>query len=347
MSGGSPTRTRGRHGRRAGLLLVVVGLLTAAATLRPGGGLLGTATSGPVTGLGYVVLLGLGWAVLVGRFAVRFREEVRHLDGPTPRADRLRETAMLLLPLAAVAVPVLLLVLHSRSGGDALPDLSLPSPDSTPETVPSATPVPVSPESGEGLGMLLVALIALAAAAVLTVGAFAVVRLRRSRRRSRELPEVLPAAPASPEGALVEAVASGRRALEGADARAAVIACYAAMEGSLAASGLPRQAWESPTELLVRVLSDERVDAAGARELTALFREARYSTHPMDDRQVHRARTALDAIAARLADAQPADAGAAADEGTPAVAHPAEAPPAAAHATGAHPTGADTTGEQR
>ncbi|MER7581222.1 DUF4129 domain-containing protein [Kitasatospora sp. NPDC097691] len=326
MSGGSPSRTRGRYGRPTGVLLVVVGLLTAAATLRPGSGLLGTAASGPVTGLGYVVLLSLGWAVLVGRFAVRFREEVRHLDGPTPRADRLRETAMLLLPLAAAAVPVLLLVLYSRSrsGPDELPHLPLPSPTSTPEVVPSDPPVPVSPDSGHGIALLLVALSVLAAAALVALGVVAVLQLRTLRRRRRELPEVPPAAPASPEGALVEAVASGRRALEGADARAAVIACYAAMEGSLAASGLPRQAWESPTELLLRAMSDERIDAVGARELTALFREARYSTHPMDDSQVRRARTALDAIAARLADA----------EATTAAGAQAAADAAAAHTTG-------------
>ncbi|MFJ3216542.1 hypothetical protein ACIPLC_11540 [Kitasatospora sp. NPDC086801] len=57
--------------------------------------------------------------------------------------------------------------------------------------------------------------------------------------------------------------------------------------------------------LLRRALSDERIDAVGARELTALFREARYSTHRMDDSQVCRARTALDAIATRLAGAAP------------------------------------------
>lgn len=100
MSGGSPSGTHGQWGRPVGVLLVVGGLLTAAAALRPEGGLLGTAASGPVGSVGFVVLLGLGWAALVGRFAVRFREEVRNLDGPTPRAERLRAAAMLLLPLA-------------------------------------------------------------------------------------------------------------------------------------------------------------------------------------------------------------------------------------------------------
>ncbi|MFJ9844202.1 DUF4129 domain-containing protein [Kitasatospora sp. NPDC101155] len=330
MDGGSPSRTRGWRGRPAGVLLVVVGLLAAAAALRPEGGLLGTAATGPVSGLGFVVLLGLGWAVLVGRFAGRFREEVRHLDGPTPRAERLRETAMLLLPLAAAAVPVLLLVLYVRAeSGLAVPRRRPVMPTFTPEAVPSSPQAPVPPAAGEGLEVLVTALFALAVVAAVVLGAVLVFRLRRLRVRRREAPAVPPAAPASPEAALAEAVASGRRALEGADARAAVIACYAAMEGSLAASGLPRHAWESPTELLRRALSDERVDATGVRELTALFREARYSTHRMDDDQVRRARTALDAIAARLADAAP--------------------PPAATgtHTAGTHTTGTPTAGEHR
>ncbi|MFI9321896.1 DUF4129 domain-containing protein [Kitasatospora aureofaciens] len=288
-----------------GVLLVVGGLLTAAAALRPGGGLLGTAASGPVSSVGFVVLLGLGWAALVGRFAVRFREEVRNLDGPTPRAERLRAAAMLLLPLATAAVPVLLLFLHGRAAsrprGPSRPPLAPGPALPTPE---AATPGPEVPGVALGAGVLFIALLVLAAAVALLLGVVVLLRLRLPRDR-RE-PTVLPAAvDASPGTALAEAVASGRRALEGSDARAAVIACYAAMEGSLAASGLPRHAWESPTELLRRALSDERIDAGGARELTALFREARYSTHRMDDDQVRRARTALDAIADRLADTVP------------------------------------------
>ncbi|MFF7994393.1 DUF4129 domain-containing protein [Kitasatospora xanthocidica] len=305
MSGGAPARTRGRDGRPAGVLLVVVGLLIAAAALRPEGGLLGTVATGPAGGLGVVVLLALGWGVLVGRFAVRFREEVRHLDGPTPRADRLREAAMLLLPAAAAVVPVLLLVLHGRTSGP--PEVPHPQlPGFRAQAVPTAPSAPVPVDAAEGPGLLLMALFALAGVAAVVLAVVVAVRLSRwARRRETPEPPAVGAAPAGPEAALAEAVDSGRRALAGADARAAVIACYAAMEGSLAASGLPRHTWESPTELLRRALSDERIDAAGARELTALFREARYSTHPMDDGQVHRARTALDAIAARLADAEP------------------------------------------
>ncbi|MEV7601273.1 DUF4129 domain-containing protein [Kitasatospora sp. NPDC089797] len=307
MSDGSPSgTTRGGRGRLAGVLVVVVGLCIAAATLRPEGGLLGTATAGPVNGVGVVVLLGLAWAVLVGRFALRFREEVRHLDGPTPRAERLRSAAALLLPVAAGAVPVLLLVLRSRADRRPMAVERPPMPDVTFSPVPTTEPLVGPPPStvGLGVGVLIAGIVTLAAVAAVVLVVLGLLRWRRLRTPQEPPVPAAVVGAASPEAALAEAVASGRRALAGTDARAAVIACYAAMEGSLADSGLPRHPWESPTDLLSRLLSDERIDAAAARELTALFREARYSTHRMDDGQVRRARTALDAIAARLAEAR-------------------------------------------
>ena len=59
--------------------------------------------------------------------------------------------------------------------------------------------------------------------------------------------------PDEEQDVLAQAVDSGRRALlDGDDARAAVIACYAAMETSLAASGIARRASDSPQDLLER-----------------------------------------------------------------------------------------------
>ncbi|MEE1783518.1 DUF4129 domain-containing protein [Streptomyces sp. SP17BM10] len=331
MDGGTPLTGR-RRSRRVrgdtrltGVLLVAVGLLTAAAALRPDGGLLGTATAGPVSVVGFVVLLGIGWAVLIGRFAVRFREEVRSLIGPTPRAERLREAAMLLLPLAALGVPALMLVLNSRTGGRQ----GFEAPGPLPWPTPAATPTrPPAKHVDDGALMLLpAALFAVLgfAVAVALVAVIVLLLRQRLRLRRREAPVLLPAAPPpSPEDVLAEAVVSARTALTGDDARAAVIACFVAMEGSLAAAGVTRRDSDSPTELVERALSHRSIDPGRAHALTALYREARYSTHPMDEGHVRRARAALDAIAAVLAAAHP--------EGTPA--------PTPAGATGpAGPTG--------
>ncbi|MFE7562087.1 DUF4129 domain-containing protein [Kitasatospora sp. NPDC057500] len=309
---GRPRRGRGdgavRTGRAVPLLLVAGGLVLAAAALRPDGGLLGTPGDPPVGAIGYVGLIALGWAGIVGRFAARFREEVRPLVGPTPRVERLREAAVVLLGGAAVLVPVLLFLFHGRTQADnELPD---PVVTPLPETTPTPTPEPEEGVAPTGDAGLLALLLYGLAAVVVVVLVVSLVRLLLGLYRSRRRPEPLPVVGrVEPEDALAAAVATGRRSLHGADARAAVIACYAAMEGSLADSGLERQVGDSPAELLERAVADDRVDRAPAYALTELFREARYSSHPMDDGHVRRARAALDTIAARLAEAgaEPAD----------------------------------------
>ncbi|MFE2727600.1 DUF4129 domain-containing protein [Kitasatospora sp. NPDC059327] len=297
-------RVFGSGGRLAGVLLVIVGLLVAASTLRPDGGPLGSAHAAvPVSAVGFVLLLALGALIVIGRFAVRYREEVRGLTGPTPWVERTREATAVLLAGAAVVVPVLMFVFHNRAdtrrAGPSRDDLPLPE-----ITLPSASPPPEPREvDSEALSDVIPMLFAvLGVILVIAVLVFVVLVLWRVRFHRRRPPVVLPAAPARTEDALAAAVVTGRRALTGADARAAVIACYAAMEDSLALSGVSRQAPDSPTELLERAIADDRVDPAPAHALTALFREARYSTHPMDQGHVGRAQAALDALAERLAD---------------------------------------------
>ncbi|MFJ3792734.1 DUF4129 domain-containing protein [Kitasatospora sp. NPDC090091] len=306
--GGGPARPGAPWGRTPALLLVLAGLLLAAASLRPDGGLLGAVGDPFVRAIGFVVLIAGGWAVLVGRFAVRFREEVRHLDGPTPRAERLREATVRLLGGATVLVPVLLFVFHNRTEGPPVKPLPVEIKLPPRPTLPESTSPPQPAELPDGVGVLFIVLCALAVVAAV-VALVVLVRVLLSLRRVRRRPEPLPVVgEVEPEDVLAAAVATGRRALHGADARAAVIACYAAMEQSLAASGVERRICDSPTELLERAAADERVDRAQAYALTELFREARYSTHPMDDGHVRRAGEALDAIAARLAEpAAPAD----------------------------------------
>ncbi|MFB7470968.1 DUF4129 domain-containing protein [Kitasatospora sp. NPDC056184] len=294
-----PTGGGAAGGRTVPLLLVGGGLLLAAAALRPGGGVLGTPGDPVVGSTGLVVLIALGWAGLVGWFAARFREEVRSLAGPTPWAERLREAAVLLLAGATALVPLLALLLHSRVRKPDGPEerRGVPPPEAAPTEPPQVGP---PADDGNLLAPLLYVLAVLAA--VLLLAALVRMLLTRYRVpwRVRSLPGVVIGG-AAEDDALAAAVATGRRSLHGADARAAVIACYAAMEASLAASGLERQVSDNPAELLERAVADDRVDRASAYALTELFREARYSSHPMDDGHVRRARAALDAIAARLA----------------------------------------------
>ncbi len=87
------------------------------------------------------------------------------------------------------------------------------------------------------------------------------------------------------------------------DPREAVIACYVRMEEALADAGSPRRASESPLELLTRVLGEQHVPETDVRTLTALFMEARFSTHPVTDDMRRDARRALDGVAGALSGA--------------------------------------------
>ena len=102
---------------------------------------------------------------------------------------------------------------------------------------------------------------------------------------------------------LREAVESGRSALRTIDdARAAIIACYVAMENSLAERGAARAIADTPDELLARARQSGIVRGTAAARLTALFYEARFSSHPLDHRQRDAAEQALDELAAALAE---------------------------------------------
>jgi hypothetical protein len=87
------------------------------------------------------------------------------------------------------------------------------------------------------------------------------------------------------------------------DARAAIIACYAAMEASLAERGTTRGLAGTPDELLSRAVSGGLIRGGGARTLTGLFYEARFSTHPLEAAKRDAAARALDELAAELGDA--------------------------------------------
>lgn len=107
------------------------------------------------------------------------------------------------------------------------------------------------------------------------------------------------------------AVTSGRAALRLLDdARAAIIACYAAMEQSLAEAGAVRSAADTPDELLARATATGIVRGDAAARLTRLFYEARFSSHPLNRSERDEAAAALEELAAGLhapADTAPAD----------------------------------------
>ena len=112
--------------------------------------------------------------------------------------------------------------------------------------------------------------------------------------------------PAWPPGdrarlALGESLAAGRAALAGPrDPRAAIIACYAAMERGFAAAGSAPAVADTPAEVLARATGAGLVRSGSAVRMAGLFRRARYSSEPMTSADSAAAAAALDQMQADL-----------------------------------------------
>ena len=101
--------------------------------------------------------------------------------------------------------------------------------------------------------------------------------------------------------ALGQSLAAGRAALATPrDPRAAIIACYAAMERGFAAAGSAPAAADTPAEVLARATGAGLVRPAPAARMAGLFRRARYSSEPMTSADSSAAASALDQMQAGL-----------------------------------------------
>jgi Domain of unknown function (DUF4129) len=93
---------------------------------------------------------------------------------------------------------------------------------------------------------------------------------------------------------LLDSLAAGSHALSaGGEPRAAIIACYAAMERGFAAAGSAPAVADTPAEVLARATVAGLVRPEPAETLTGMFRRARYSTYPMTSAD---SRVAADAL---------------------------------------------------
>ena len=152
-----------------------------------------------------------------------------------------------------------------------------------------ATP-PRLPAHGPSWPLLAGMLIALALLLALTVWS------RRTRRRATGPPPRDQA-----RLALGQSLAAGRAALAGPrDPRAAIIACYAAMERGFAAAGSAPAAADTPAEVLARATGAGLVRSGSAARMAGLFRRARYSSEPMTSADSAAAASALDQMQADL-----------------------------------------------
>jgi hypothetical protein len=288
-----PARASSLTSRYARPIIVALLLLIVIAGIR---------ASGPAVGGGGpwrqdALAIGIGLEAALGLLQIAMAIRVRRSPGAGHLATVLRSwvrglAALVMIAVVAVAVGNLI---GTRTGGSRVQRiLAGKSPKHQVLKLPKARAL-----SGPNLGYILFALVVLAAIIACVV---LITRLRRSAQGgySGELVS-------DETDELRRAVESGRTALRTVDdARAAIIACYLAMERSLARAGTARTVAETPDELLGRAAAAGLIHGPAAARLTGLFYEARFSSHPLHASAKDDARQALEAISAELRGKMPA-----------------------------------------
>ena len=92
---------------------------------------------------------------------------------------------------------------------------------------------------------------------------------------------------------VMAALTQGLAELDEGDPRAAVIACWVRLERAAQDAGIPRKAGDTSTDLVVRLLSGRSVNSAVLNDFAEVYREARYSPHPVTAATRDQARAAL------------------------------------------------------
>lgn len=241
---------------------------------------------GAMEGIGALACIAL--LVLVFRRSRRKRKPTDQLhveqEQMTPWWSR---ALALLVTLAVVTVPLVLLALGFRGH----PHGSAFRP-ATPAG-PAGSPLARSGHGATGGASWWLAG-ALTAAGVAAVGL-----TRSARRQPAEVAEANRPVPLAERLAAATSAASAALGSSG-DPRAAIMACYAAMERSLAGAGAPPAVADTPAEVLDRATAAGLVRSAAAAALTGLFRRARYSQHALAEEDRAAALSALAGIRADL-----------------------------------------------
>lgn len=208
--------------------------------------------------------------------------------------------ALAVLSLLIAVVTAIALVVPARESARTRP--TVPAEVSPTTAVVTAPAEPGSAAPGlTGWPLLLTVIAAFVLIGIALVGLITVAV--SGSRRPAPAPPPIGAAPATPVDSLARAAEMGLAAMNapGQDARTAIIACYVAMEHGLsfdrAAAPL---ASDTPMEVLARAFERGALHDASARELVALFEEARFSPHSMLEWQRMRAEQLLRIVLADL-----------------------------------------------
>jgi hypothetical protein len=241
-----------------------------------------------VFGVGFGVALVATLIMLALALRLRRLRRGRARAAGNPAIPGWAKAMMLFFIIAIIGSPLTYLlrnVLHGHGHPARIPRLGVPHPPPgrAAGAFYSGGPWPVV------TGMVL--------AVVALVIAVIVVRRRRLAKLVHEEPDEL-----DEQSALSDALSAGAAAMdEVADHRQAIIACYAAMEDSLAGAGAAPEAADTPAEILARAAASGLVRSTAAGELTGLFRRARYGSRGMSEAEREAAQDALARLRSDLA----------------------------------------------
>ncbi len=150
------------------------------------------------------------------------------------------------------------------------------------------------------LKILVWTLEALVLLAVLAFIGFLLLQLREAWRRrtpAEDEPDDVAfdtlSAPARLVAAITEDAAGQDDLLRDGDARNAIVAAWSRFEVQGARAGSPRRSWETSSEYTLRILDLVEADAGAVHRLATLYREARFSEHPITEEHRDAALAAL------------------------------------------------------
>lgn len=195
-------------------------------------------------------------------------------------------------------------------------------PSSPPPPRSSATPLSDltgTPPSGSDrfrLPWSLIELLLLAVLLLAVIGMAVVLwpQLRARGRRLRRRPRARPTFELAPDDLIRQVSATLRTAMSqvaGGQVRDAVILCWRRLEETAEAAGLRRSPADTSSDLVDRLLASMPLSEAPLTRLAALYREARFSSHPISAEAVGQARADLARLRSELeaAAGRPAGAG--------------------------------------
>ncbi|MEV0671773.1 DUF4129 domain-containing protein [Mycobacterium sp. NPDC050441] len=264
----------------------------------------------PASFIAFVALMTVGLAVFA--FAVITAPRTPTDPGAADGIGRLELRGLrvrlrwrwVLLAVAAVLAWLLVLMLITRL--TATPGLPVPRPSATPAPAPPDA-APTRPPDPTGSAPSAFGYLAATTVTLLLVVAFGIVRQARRAGQSPMLPQhgIRTTARQAPRGPERLARAAELGLVEigdlSRDPRAAIIACYIAMERGLAhAPGAVPLSSDTPSEVLDRAVQHHALSVDSATGLVELFSEARFSPHVMNEAHRDAAVQALHEVLAEL-----------------------------------------------